>query len=348
MRIGVIGYQSRTGIGVMINDFAEKLGAVAQLVIPHDTAEDLAPSNDRRMVHSNTWCPPRDVIAAFAGLVDVAITVESDWGGKVFPILHDKGVKVVLLPMFEWWNPSLPMNRYVDLFICTTMQCYKGIELKNKVFIPCPIDTHKIKYRQRIGKPKWFIHNAGNMGIGGRKGTLEVMRAFTKVKNQTLKLWVNSQVDVSEEIERIVESDQRISLNIKNFDNYEDLYEHGDVLIYTPHYDGQALISAEAMAAGLPVITINAAPMNEHWQIYKGLSAPMFVKVKSTENAQTTNPKSLCLHVDEEALADTIDLAASFRMESYSESNREIAETCFSWDVCLPFYEHYLEAVCEH
>ena len=345
MRLGVIGYQSRTGIGVMINDFAEKLGAVAQLVIPHDTAEFLEPSSDRDFIKCDTWSPPRGAIKRFAELVDVAITVESDWGGEVFPILREKGVKVVLLPMFEWWNPSLPMNRYVDLFICTTQQCYKGVGFKNKVFIPCPIDSEKIKYRQRTGMPKLFIHNAGNLGIGGRKGTLEVARAFTKVKKD-VRLKINSQVPLPAEVSQVVDSDDRISVSVENFDNYADLYKEGDVIIYTPHYDGQALVSAEAMMAGMPVISINAPPMDEHWKIYKGLSAPMFVKVKSTENAQTLNPKSLCHHVDEEALAETIDLAASFRMESYSESNRKIAVQCFSWDVCLPVYRHYLEVVC--
>lgn len=354
MRIGVIGYQSKTGIGIMVDDFAEKLGAVAQLLIPHDEAEGLSPSNNRTMVYSNTWAPPRDVVAAFADLVDVVITVESDWGGKVFPVLREKGVKIVLLPMFEWWNAELPMNEYVDLFICTTMQCYKGIPFKNKIFIPCPVDTHKIKYRHRTGKPKRFVHNAGNLGIGGRKGTLETVRAFSQVKNQNLTLRVNSQVGLPDEIKLFCQLP--IHLYVNNFENYEDTYEYGDVLIYTPHYDGQALVSAEAMAAGLPVISIDAEPMNEHWKIYGGpwgfdpfpgwSKCDILVDVKSSVNAQTLNPKSLCHYVDEEALTKTIELAAKVDMDEISTSNRKIAEKCFSWDVCLPFYKHYLEVVC--
>lgn len=347
MRIGVIGYLAKTGIGIMVDDFAEKLGAVAQLVIPRKRPSDLIPSNDRRMVRSNTWAPPIGVVDEFADLVDVAISVESDWGGTVYPRLRERGVKVVLLPMFEWWNPSLPMNQHIDLFICTTKQCYDGIPFKNKVFIPCPVDTHKIKYRQRTGKPRLFIHNAGNIGIGGRKGTLETIRAFTKVKNQHLKLRVNSQVDVSEDIERLVESDQRISLNIENFENYADLYKYGDVLIYAPHYDGQALVSAEAMAAGLPVITIDKPPMNEHWNIYDvHANSWMFACVRESVNAQTLNPRSLCHYVNERDLARVINTISDMDMSETSQENREIAEKCFSWDVCLPFYQHYLEVIC--
>ena len=348
MRIGVIGYQSKTGIGIMVDDFAGKLRAVAQLVIPHDKADDLIPSNDRRMVHSNTWIPPLDVIDAFADLVDVVISVESDWGGTVYPRLRERGVKVVLLPMFEWWNPSLPMNQHIDLFICTTMECYEGIPFGNKVFIPCPIDTHKIEYRQREGEVKSFIHNAGNLGIGGRKGTLEVVRAFTKtVGPYTLK--VNSQVLLPDEVIKTIASDSRITMFVKNHENYADLYKEGDVLIYTPHYDGQALVSAEAMAAGMAVLTIDAPPMNEHWKIYdyKYEEPLLLAKVGRTSNAKTLNPRSLCYHVDEEDLTKLIMMSHFVSLAGISHINREIAERCFSWDACLPFYRHYLEVICD-
>ena len=354
MRIGVVGYLAKTGIGIMVDDFAEKLGAVAQLVIPHDKAEDLVPSNDRRMVRSNTWIPPLGVVDEFADLVDVVISVESDWGGTVYPRLRERGVKVVLLPMFEWWNPSLPMNKHIDLFICTTKQCYNGIPFKSKVFIPCPVDTHKIKYRQRSGEPRLFVHNAGNLGIGGRKGTLEVVRAFINVDDRAVSLKINSQVPLPESLVSLIDTDQRISLLVKNHENYADLYDEGDMLIYTPHYDGQALVSAEAMAAGLPVITIDAPPMNEHWMIYDDsgddheIDAGIFCSIQRTANAQTLNPESLCYYVNELDLQRTVEAFAinDLDIPFISAANREIAEKCFSWDVCLPFYKHYLEVAC--
>lgn len=347
MRIGVIGYLSKTGIGIMVDDFAEKLGAVAQLVIPHDKADALTPSNDRTMVKSLTWTPKIKTVDEFAELVDVVISVESDWGGTVYPRLRENGVKVVLLPMFEWWNPSLPMNEHIDLFICTTKQCYEGIPFKNKVFIPCPVDTHKIKYRQRTGKPELFVHNAGNVGMGGRKGTLEVARAFTYTTSSKISLLINSQVCLSEEITAIIGSDTRININVENFENYEDAYKRGDVLIYTPHYDGQALVSAEAMAAGLPVITIEKPPMDEHWKIYDvHANSWMFASVRNSVPAQTLNSKSLSHTVSERDLVRVINTVSDMDMSEMSQENRQVAEKCFSWDVCLPFYEHYLEVIC--
>lgn len=347
MRIGVIGYQAKTGIGIMVDDFAEKLGAVAQLVIPHDKADDLVPSNDRALIYSKTWIPPLDAVDVLAELVDVVISVESDWGGTVYPRLRERGVKVILLPMFEWWNPSLPMNEHIDLFICTTQQCYEGIPFKNKVFIPCPVDTHKIEFKQREKKDIiTFIHNAGNIGIGGRKGTVEVIRAFALSTDPNVRLKVNSQVLLTEEMVGLIASDRRITMFVKNHENYQDLYKEGDVLIYTPHYDGQALVSAEAMAAGLPVITVDAAPMNEHWKIYQGMPASgLFVQVGRTSNAQTLNPRSVCNHVDEKYLAMAIDSMKYSSIKEISTSNRVIAEKCFSWDVCLQFYRHYLEVI---
>ena len=133
---------------------------------------------------------------------------------------------------------------------------------------------------------------------------------------------------------------------VKNHENYEDLYKEGDVLIYTPHYDGQALVSAEAMAAGLPVITIDAAPMNEHWTIYEGMPASgLLLQAERTSNAQTINPRSVRHHVDEKYLAMAIDAMKYAPIKEISTSNRVIAEKCFSWDACLTFYRHYLEVI---
>ena len=348
MRLGSIGYLAKTGIGIMFDEFSRHLGAECQLVIHHDTAEGLMPTNDRSLIFSEGWTPSCDELYEFSRNVDVVFTVESDWGGNTFRILKAHGVKIVQIPMWEWYAPTLLSNDCVDLWICTTKQCYEGLPHDNKVFIPCPVDTQVLKFKLRSGPARTFVHNAGNLGIGGRKGTIETIRAFYKVSAPDIALIINSQVELTDEMMMYTDVDPRIKVSIGNVENYADLYTEGDVLIYCSHYDGQALCSAEAMAAGMPVITNEEAPMNEHWQYPGFLNMGKDLHVGSTKRvpARTINPDSMKKVIDEGRMSDVIAWCADHEMSDYSRENRNISEKAFSWDVCEYYYRHYLEGVC--
>jgi hypothetical protein len=359
MRIGLIGYLAKTGIGIMLDSMVRHLGVEAQLVIPHDTAERLD-SGVRHLVMAEDWTPSLKELKAFSDLVDVAITVEADWGGSTFHILRSFGVKVVQIPMWEWYQPDSTQNRFVDLWICTTRQCYQGLPWPNKVYLPWPVDTKVLKFKHRRGHAKTFIHNAGNVGIGGRKGTVEAIEAFkmTRERNPDIRLLVNIQGDIPDEIYSILVKktrhgeefmDDRIEVNAENVENYADLYAVGDVLIYCSHYDGQALVSEEAMACGMPVITNTEPPMCEHWMYpgFKNLNRKLLVRSLEKKPAGTTNPATDSLVIDTDRMASLIDYCARTNMGPISIENRDIVQKAMSWKVCKPYYMKYLEMIYE-
>jgi glycosyltransferase involved in cell wall biosynthesis len=346
MRLGVIGYTAKTGIGVMTEELCKQLPIKAQLVVPHDTAEQLVPTVSRNMAYSKTWTPDDNSINIFSNLVDVAITVETDWGGQTFKKLKDRGVKIVKIPMYEWWEPTATSNTFVDLWICTTKQCFNGLPYKNKVYLPWPVDLSAIPFWVRKGKATTFLHNAGNIGINGRKGTYEVIKAFSEIDNPDINLIINSQRQLPwTHALDLIHRDSRIGYKVHNADHFGDLYKEGDVFIYVSKYDGQSLIGEEACAAGMPVITTNAPPMNEHWSV-GDYNHNLLVNVARRIPAQTLNPTSRMNLIDLEDLKDKILWCTNNDMSIISVQNREIAEAEFDWKIWANLYYDALENLC--
>lgn len=353
MRLGVVGYLAKTGIGIMLDVIAQQLGAVCQLDIPHDTADPLNPSTDRKVIRSETWEPDQESIREFSKEVDVVVTVETDWGSTFFRDLKSANdrIKIAQIPMYEWFQNG-PSSNMVDLWICVTRQCYHGIPFKNKVFLPWPVDTRAIQFslRPEGDRATEFVHNAGNIGVHGRKGTVETIRAFSMTKDEDLSLTLRMQRP-DPEIQALVELDHRILLSIGNVPEYSEMYASGDVLIYCSKFDGHALVSEEAMAAGMPVITNLCPPMYDHWTYrgFKNLNRKLLVPSERTEPSVTINQLVPVQVIDVKKVAETIwkvSRMSRSSIQKISVENREIAERALSWDYCRPFYRRYLEALC--
>lgn len=338
MKIGVIGYCAKTGIGIMTEDLCCHFLPEKQLVIPHDTAKFLPMSVGRETIHAKQWSPSREEVHQFCRNLDIVLTVETDWGPNTFGYIKEIGPKIAKIVMFEWWNPNEESNKYVDLWICTTHQSYKELPYKNKVFLQWPVDTKRIAARQIKGRARTFVHNAGNLGMKGRKGTAETIKAFHRTSRPDIKLIINAQRSLYSTHEMdIIRKDPRIELRVRNVDDFADLYKEGDVLIYCSKIDGQSMVGLEGCAAGMPVITTDAPPMNEYWtgNYYLNdneyVDDRLLVKVKRTENAHTTNPNSVHNLIDIEDLSAKIEWCANNDLEKISVLNRQLAYE-LSWD----------------
>ena len=342
MNLGVIGYCAQTGIGIMTEDICYHFypSVKKQLVIPHNAAAFLPMSVGRETIHTSAWNPPREDIHRFCANIDIVLTVETDWGPNTFGYIKETGTKIVKIVMYEWFNPKEESNKFVDLWICTTHESYTQLPYGNRVFLQWPVNTKRIKPRKITGKAKSFIHNAGNIGISGRKGTAETIEAFARTSPPDINLVVNSQKDLEGTREKkLVDRDRRISLNIKNVNDFADLYKEGDVLIYCSKIDGQSMVGLEGCAAGMPVITTDAAPMNEYWDGSYDIPEVgvcdddrLLVKVKRKENAHTTNPNSQINIIDIDDLAAKIEWCANNDLTDISIQNRQLAEA-LSWKV---------------
>lgn len=163
---------------------------------------------------------------------------------------------------------SAPRHGAFDALICNTRRHYGVFEWHPQCYyIPWGVNDSEFIPKKGIPRPNStvvFFHNAGMLGINMRKGTDLVLDAFSGIDGDC-NLVIHGQLLYERLpllLRRKIETNSKvkyIGADVKP----PGLYHMGDVYVYPSRLDGIGLTIVEAMACGLPVITTDAAPMNE-------------------------------------------------------------------------------------
>lgn len=343
-RIGIIAYSNNSGLGAIAANFRKHLLLDSQLVIKHPikgtcdidipyTFGDIEATADQLNEYLDT-CNP-----------EVVIIVETPFNFDFFKILHDRGVKVVLIPMIDSIGVSkfIPYEKYIDLIINFTevgqkiyMERWQGSDIYG-VNIPYPVDTEYF-YPLNIEAEFMFGHSEGWGGAGSRKSTDLVRAAFQQLyylhKNKPT-MWIHGQPGELQH-SRLLQSAPIITLQYEDLADAVDIYRKGKVYVAPSRREGLGLPILEAMACGLPVITTNAPPMDEWFP----KDYPLLVKVRS----QTQLPfgDNLMYTPNVYDLMKKMEFAYKNPelMAQLGKENRNIIQRKYSWDVLR---DRYLE-----
>jgi glycosyltransferase involved in cell wall biosynthesis len=124
--------------------------------------------------------------------------------------------------------------------------------------------------KRKISLPIRFFHNAGHGGIEWRKNTLAVVEAFDAAskKNNDITLLISSQKPLKEYpdvVQQIIKKNKRISMIDRELKMQEliKLYRSCHISLLPSKWEGIGIPFLESLAMGLPVITVDAPPMNE-------------------------------------------------------------------------------------
>jgi len=102
--------------------------------------------------------------------------------------------------------------------------------------------------------------------IGHRKPVRDVVEAFTRTRDERLRLLVTAQVDRRlDEVGEIAATDPRIEIELDDAPRLEYLQRFADcdACLAISRWEGLGLPLYEAIAFGMPVITNDVPPMNE-------------------------------------------------------------------------------------
>jgi glycosyltransferase involved in cell wall biosynthesis len=205
---------------------------------------------------------------------------------EVLDWCKDNGVATVMIINYEtikkeefdsYRNKSVlmcPVKCTYDLLIKYGFKKLRFIRwaVDDKVFVP---------EEKTIKPPIRFIHNAGYGGAEWRKNTLAVVEAFESAchKSKNIILLLKSQRPIKEypkNVRKIIDDNGRIRVIEKDLglDALIELYRSCHVSILPSKWEGIGIPFIESLALGLPVITVDAPPMNE-WvrDGYNGLIA---------------------------------------------------------------------------
>lgn len=243
-RIGLTGFNTESGLGVLNRQMHQHLPIASWLVIPHKHYPALPlPEDARRALDLDD----------FLQSVDVLLCAERPVGVAVKKVKR-AGKRIVCVMMQEWMPKNLNgWPAYVDLFICPTQQAFSkfGNELPCRYF-PWPVDTEQFPFRQRA-KCERFLFIDGRGGWRGRKGGGVIRRAKGLWPDMPLVIYTQT-------------TDGRWPTTMGVRGPVSDptaLYSSGDVLLAPHSIDGLGLELLEAASSGLPLVATDGEPWNE-------------------------------------------------------------------------------------
>lgn len=335
-RVGLIGWNTATGLGSIHRDLARE-GVVDRWLIPrHPRYRTLGRPEglpERLEVQrAPSRISPRFARSWLSGL-DWLLFAESPLGADLLQFARRVGVSVACLPMWEWTHPGLGWLHEVDLMLCPNDQARVLLQDWPATFgfpwevapFPWPVVLERFPFRPR-GICRRFVFVNGRGGCAARLPGGEL----TPFRRKGLDILLNAAKRLPG-IPFLVHSQARISPpvppNVQVRGESQDpafLYAEGDVCVQPSRWEGIGLPLLEAMASGLPLVTTDAAPMNE----YKPMIA---VPPRDGESVWLGGNALTAWRVDPEDLAEALGGLAGRDLSEASRSARSSVEREHSW-----------------
>ncbi len=345
MKIGCIGYANNSGLGNYISNFRKHLPFDSQFVIKHPD-KGTHPIDIPHTFGSIT--ATEDTLKEYLDVhsPDVVVIIETPFNDAFFQILHDRGVKVVYVPMIDCRSVNVikPFFPYIDVILNHTKvghNLYKDVADGKAYYIPYPIDTEYFCPEKSNIRPYTFLHNQGVGGAGFRKATDQVFIAFRQAQfaSPGATLLVNSQ-PYEHTHSQLLKDARNVTVKIQDYPEAIDIYRDARVYIAPSRREGLGLPVLEAMSCGLAVITTDAPPMNEWFEqdhllvpIVSSIDLPYGDIPMVTPNIYKLFEK--ILYAQEHPK----------HMNRMGKANRKIIEEKFSWRVLKDEYTELFERI---
>lgn len=357
LRVGSLVYATDQGLGVLARAFVSN-GIITDPYIVrhprHETHDGWYPSAPQTLIKP---FDKRSVQEWVRGL-DVLLCLETPFDWMLLPFAKSKGIKTILMTMYECTPEQLPC--VPDVFFCPSLldlqyfvdrgsenvkavapftePCY-GRQGSIAYFTPVPVS---VPWTQRTAA-RVFVHNAGHGSFRDRNGTEKIVEALRYI---TTPARLRFRFQNREQMERLMTRAAQLmpTSGGASYDwtfgthPYYDLWNSGDVYLFPESFNGLSLPLQEARAAGMLVMAADRFPMNT-W-----LPKPPLVPVRSFARAKIGGPYN---HF-EEAQISPADIAAKIDeyydedIIQYSKDGHGWAQT-MSWDTLGPKYRTLLE-----
>ncbi len=323
----ILSPNNATGFGRMAEDAKTVLGIQWHLVADtqHLQNEDL----DR------AWALPahfkkeqvRSLLQSIPELQAILTFERLTWHPDLPELCQELGIPILCVIMWEWFTGKDPLWERATALICPsdfTAGIVASYGYKHYVTLPWVLDVSKFSPRKVQGPAQYFGHNAGVIDSQDRKGTLDVLQAFSKLKNPKARLrmrYIHSEIPLPA-------VDERIEIIQGTLEDPASLFEGIDVAIQPSKMEGIGFMVLEAVCSGIPTITLDYPPMNTYARHSELLVKKSFFK----RRALSTH---LCEHAhlylpQPKSLLDSIRWCIHHDLSVISSQNRTWAETQFN------------------
>jgi len=190
----------------------------------------------------------------------------SNDGNNLVKVANDCGVRTYGFLVWEKWTGKDAYSDY-DKIIAPTVsfeRFCRANKVRNFKYLPYSIDLTEFPHPDDVittPRSKFtFFHPGGWGGVHNRKNTDIVIEAFKLLDDDNTKLVISSQKKLDK-----TTIPKNVEIVDKNMTRKEmiALYYDCDAVLLPSKWETIGLPMLEALAAGKPVITTNAPPMNE-------------------------------------------------------------------------------------
>jgi hypothetical protein len=266
MRIGIITRSDNTGLGNQTKELVDMLKPNKILLIDSTPFNQNSQHPEWYSEYScikTTGFPTLQQIKLFLSEVDVVISCETFYDQNFVRYAQRKGVKTILQYNYELFGnlaaPNLPVP---DVLLSPSVWHIEHVKKlfgnQSKVIhLPPPTNPLTFSGAKEINLSKdhnRILHIAGKKAAKDRNGTNSVFDML-KYSKADYELVIRSQSEIETNIK-----DSRLTIEIGNPDNREDMYAGFDAMVLPRRYAGLCLPMNEALMSALPVFMTNVSP----------------------------------------------------------------------------------------
>lgn len=333
MRLALVGWAADSGVGRELIDALRHLPVSALFLLQNPskpTREDLLPSNihiHRCESSGADLVPQMNNFLQRTG-VDTILTWELP-GSWEFPSIWRKaGVRWVCVIHWDWFSHDQRANfGMASELVSPNRMCQQELQGKYRLastYLPVPLDTERLIFKERK-KAELFISTYGFGGFHNRRAVPQIFEAWRTMQAPP-PLVIRAQV-ANAELNAPLPKNVQVKLG--NLSEPGDLYETGDIAVQPSRYEGLGLSMLEAQARGVPVIAVDAPPMNE---IARELRVPC-----SEVTSVSVMGKPLSAYTPSvEGICKVVDGIRGKDIRALSRDVRAKVERHFSWTALLP------------
>jgi glycosyltransferase involved in cell wall biosynthesis len=335
----IIAPNDNTGLGRMAQDMKAVLGIEHHLIPPTSKLPSRPLKKTEFILDPKLSSSALEkLLSGFKGII---FFERNDWHPYLLIITRRLGIKTICVPMWEWFRGRSNSWINCDYFACPNQVCLDVVRsygYYNSSLVTWPLDISRLPSRQVQGKAQNFIHNGGLIDQDDRKGTRDVINAFRRIKSDHPHLKVRLQKPSI-----LPRLDNKITLEIGNLLDPGDLYRTGDVFIQPSKLEGIGFMVLEAIACGLPVITLNIPPLNEWGNQSELLINPLSMPRMAYSSAWIEHS---CLRISSvNAITDMINYSMQIDLDAISKRNKEWALKTFNRQSLIKSWSGVLELV---